>query len=113
MFYIQAQDPGLNLQKSLGRIFIASELESPIYSHLIEICQEPATSFFSITYTTFLSSPMPDSHCIAEEKKRKECNPVPEGVFSGTFSFWGDSLSYPFSPAFTRFLPVPDGAMEA
>lgn len=81
MFYIQAQDPGLNLQKSLGRIFIASELESPIYSHLIEICQEPATSFFSITYTTFLSSPMPDSHCIAEEKKRKECNPVPEGSF--------------------------------
>lgn len=102
-FCIQAQHPALNLQKSLGRIFIASELESPIYSHLIEICQEPATSFFSITYTTFLSSPTPDSHCIAEEEKT-ESNLVPEGVFSGTFSFGDDLLFYPFSPAFTRFL---------
>lgn len=97
MFYMQAQDPGLNLQKSLGRIFIASELESPIYSHLIEICQEPATSFFSITYTTFLSSPKPDSHCIAEEKKEKNAIQSLKGSFQ-EHSLFGVTHSLILSP---------------
>ena len=75
----------------------------------------PRTRYFILLYNlhNFPFQPHAWLPLHSRGKKRKECNPVPEGAFSGTFSFWGDSLSYPFSPAFTRFLPVPHGAMEA